>query len=101
MLPNCVLQTRAGAARAVKEAPDVVNHPLMSTAILTDPTLFQIETVQLPPEHGTGTMTRFGTATCASTLTFDAVGRVVPPAKAVSTVRTDAPMAVRLNTTAV
>ena len=57
----------------------MVNHPSMSTAILTEPTLFQIETVQLPPEQVTGTMTRFGTAVCASTLTFEAIGRVVPP----------------------
>ena len=73
-----------------------MNQPLRSTAILTEPTLFQIDTVQLPPEHVTGTMTRFGTAVCASALTFDAVGRVVPPANAVSTVRWVAPMAVEV-----
>ncbi len=82
-------------------APEpVLNQPSMSTAMFTAPTLFQIETVQLPLAHVTGTITRLGSTACAGTLRFDAFGRTPPPVKAVSTVGTVGAMAVRLNATA-
>lgn len=100
--PFRVSQTRAGDASGVNCVPvDMLNQPSMSTAILTDPTLFQIETEQFPPLHVTGTITRLGSVLRAGTLRFDAFGRPVAAAKAVSTVATVGLIAVRLKTTAV
>src|ERR1700681_4878722 len=97
-LPFCVLHRRTGVPSAVNDLPVALNHPSMSTAMLIEPAPFQIETVQLPPEQVTGTMTRFETAACALTLRFDALGLV--PVNAVNTVGTDGAMPVRLKTTA-
>src|ERR1019366_1198493 len=72
----------------------------MSTAMLIVPAPFQIETVQLPAAHVTGTMTRFGTALCGLMLRLDACGLGVP-VNAVKTVGTDGAIPVKLKTTAV
>src|SRR5579864_5381040 len=103
LVPYRVSQARAGAT-LVNCAPEAAwNHPSTSTATLTFPTLFQMLTVHAVPLQpvGTLTITRLGTAAPASMLMFETVGRRVPPGYAVSTVRADGPMAVRLNTTAV
>src|ERR1700722_15720312 len=92
---------RAGVASAVNCAPEaVLNQPSTSTATLTDPTLFQIDTVQLPLTHVTGTMTRLGRTACAAMLRFDAFGFELLPANDVSTVEMVGLIAVRLNATA-
>src|ERR1017187_356127 len=101
-VPLCVSQIRAGVASGVNCVPDdVVNQPSMSTAMLTEPTPFQMETEQFPPVQVTGTITRFGSALCATRFRFDAFGLAVLAANAVNTVDTVGPIAVRLKTTAV
>jgi len=74
-------------------APCWENHPLTSTATLTEPTAFHSDTVPLAE---TGTITRFGTTCPGPRLTLETFGRVVAPAYAVSTVPAVGSMAVRL-----
>ncbi len=100
-VPVCVSQIRAGVASGVNCVPVVVvNQPSRSTAILTEPAPFQIDTEQAPAVQVTGTITRFGSALCATRLRFEAFGLPVPAANAVSTVDTVGLIAVRLKTTA-
>src|ERR1019366_9323485 len=100
-VPPRVSQIRAGVASGVNCVPDEeVNQPSRSTAILTDPTPFQIDTEQAPPAQVTGTITRLGRALCATRFRFDAFGLAVLAANAVNTVETVGPIAVRVKTTA-
>src|ERR1022692_1601978 len=74
----------------------------MSTAMLTEPTLLAMVTVQFGAEQcaGTGTITRFGITAPAGRLMFDALGIETLLGNAVRTVPAVGAIAVRLKTTA-